>query len=144
MDEASNALWKAAEETLDTRKTRMGKRETHPEIKTILDERQNAVNEFNQQEIRRLTNKLKKKSKQIGAKRIIDSLEEGKWDPVKLEKRRFLPQHVRIRNEDGRIVNDREKADTFAEFYENKQWKCEGGARGTRNKQNSAERNTRH
>ena len=29
------------------------------------------------------------------------------------------------RNEDGRIVNDREKADTFAEFYENKQWKRE-------------------
>ena len=86
MDEASDALWKAAEETLDTRKKRLGKRETHPEIKTILDERQNAVNEFNQQEIRRLTNKLKRKSKQIRAKRIIDSLEEGKWDPVKLEK----------------------------------------------------------
>ena len=86
MDEASDALWKAAEETLDTREQTMGKRETHPEIKTILDERQNAVNEFNQQEIRRLTNKLKRKSKQIRAKRIIDSLEEGKWDPVKLEK----------------------------------------------------------
>ena len=86
MDEASDALWKAAEETLDTRKKRLGKRETHPEIKTILDERQNAVNEINQQEIRRLTNKLKRKPEQIRAKRIIDSLEEGKWDPVKLEK----------------------------------------------------------
>ena len=64
--------------------------------------------------------------------------------PGKIRKTWFLPQHVRIRNEDGRIVNDREKADTFAEFYENKQWKCERGARGTRNKQNSAERNTRH
>ena len=68
----------------------MGKRETHPEIKTILDERQNAVNEFNQQEIRRLTNKLKRKAKQIRAKRIIYSL-EGKWDPVKLEKHGFYP-----------------------------------------------------
>jgi len=87
MDEASDALWKAAEGTLDTRKKRMVKRETHPEIKAILDERQNAINESNQQEIRRLTNKLKRKSKQIRAKRIIDSLEEGKWDPVKLEKR---------------------------------------------------------
>ena len=87
MDEAANTLWKAAEEALDTRKKRMGKRETHPEIKAMLDERQNAVNEFSQQEIRRLTNKLKRKSKQIRAKRIIDSLEEGKWDPVKLEKR---------------------------------------------------------
>ena len=28
------------------------------------------------------------------------------------------------KNEEGRIVNDREKADTFAEFYENRQWKC--------------------
>ena len=37
----------------------------------------------------------------------------------------MLPQHVRIRNEAGRVVNDREKADTFAEFYENKQWKCD-------------------
>ena len=33
MDEASNALWKAANETLDTRKKGMGKREAHPEIK---------------------------------------------------------------------------------------------------------------
>ena len=40
MDEASDALWKAAEETLDTRKKKLGKRDTHPEIKTILDERQ--------------------------------------------------------------------------------------------------------
>ena len=85
MDEASKALWKAAEETRDTRKKRMGKRETHPEIQIILDERPNAVNEFNQQEIRRLTNKLKRKYKQVRAKRITYSLEEGKWDPVKLE-----------------------------------------------------------
>ena len=83
MDEASNALWKAAEETLDTRKKGPGKRETHPEIKAILDERQRAVNEYNQQEIRRRTHKLKITSKQIRAKWIIDSLEEGKWDPVK-------------------------------------------------------------
>ena len=69
MDEASNALWKAAEEILDTRKKGMGKRETHPEIKSILDERQRAVNEFSQQEIRRLTNKLKRKAKQIRAKK---------------------------------------------------------------------------
>ena len=39
MDEASNALWKAASETLDKRKKGMGTREAHPEIKTILDEK---------------------------------------------------------------------------------------------------------
>ena len=71
------------------------------------------------------TNKLKRKAKHIRSKRIVDSLEEGKWDPVKLEKRGVLPQQVRIRNEAGRIANDREKADTFAEFYESKQWKYE-------------------
>ena len=88
--ESSNALWKAAEETLDTRKKGMCKRRTHPEIKSILDERRRAVNEFNQQETRRLTNKLKRKAKQIRAKRIIDSLEEGKWDPVKLGRSDFF------------------------------------------------------
>ena len=63
----------------------MGKRETHPEIKSILDERQRAVNEFSQQGIIIIiTNK--RKAKQIRPKRIIDSVEEGKWDPVKLEK----------------------------------------------------------
>ena len=71
MDEASNALWKAASETPDTRKKGMGKRETHPEIKAILDDRQRAVNDFNQQEIRRLTNKLKRKAKPIRSKRIV-------------------------------------------------------------------------
>ena len=76
MDEASNALWEAAEEKLDTRKKGMGKREKHTQkIKPILDERQRAVNEFNQQEIRKLINKLKRKAKQIRPKRIIDSLE---------------------------------------------------------------------
>ena len=86
--------------------------------------RQRANNDFDKQEIRRLTNKLKRKAKQIRSKRKADSLEEGKWDPVKLEKKDFVPRHVGIRNEGGRIVNDREKADTFAE-YENKQWRCE-------------------
>ena len=65
MDEASHALWKAASETLDTRSKGMGKRETHPEIKTILDEKQWATNDINQQTIRRLTNKSKRKAKQI-------------------------------------------------------------------------------
>ena len=91
MDEASNAFWKAAGETLDTRKKGMGKRETHPKIKSILDERQRAINEFNQREIRRLTNKLKRKAKQIRAKRIIDSLGEGKLDPVKLKRKICYP-----------------------------------------------------
>ena len=60
MGETSDALWKAASETLDTRNKGMGKRETHPEIKAILDEKQKATNDFNKQEIRRLTNKPKK------------------------------------------------------------------------------------
>ena len=62
MDEASNALWKAANETLDTRTKGMGKRETHPEIKATLDDRQRAANDFNQQEIRRLYQQTQKKS----------------------------------------------------------------------------------
>ena len=125
MDEASNALWKASSETLDTRKKGMGKRETHPEIKAILDERQRAINDFDQRQVIRLTQKFKRKAKQIRSKRIIDSFEEGTSDPVKLEKTDFVPRHIRIRNEGGRIVNDREKADAFAEFYEHKQWRCE-------------------
>ena len=85
MDEVANALWKAAGETLDTRTKRTGKRETHPEIKAIVDERQMAVDRCDQPEIRRRTNGVKRKAIQIRAQRVIDSLEK-KWDPVKLRK----------------------------------------------------------
>ena len=44
--------------------------------------------------------------------------------PGKIGKISFLHQHIRIRNEAGRIVNDREKADTFCGILR-EQWKCE-------------------
>ena len=89
MYETSNALWKAADETLDTmNKHNRQKKQQHPDIKAIFDERQRAVNDFNQQEIRRLTNKLKRKAEQIRSKRIVDSLEEGKLGPGHARKER--------------------------------------------------------
>ena len=91
MDEVAKALWKAADETLHTREKGNNKRETHPEIKAILDERQMAIDRYDQQEIRRLTNRLKRKAEQIRAQRIIDSLEEEKWDPVELIMKGFTP-----------------------------------------------------
>ena len=125
MDEAAEALWRAANETLEIPKKGGWKRDTPPQIKQLLEERQSAIDTYQQEEIKRLTNRIKKTAKRLRAKSQRDLLIEEHWDPVKMIKRGFVPRHARIKNEQGRIVNDTEKADTFADFYENRQWKCD-------------------
>ena len=34
----------------------------------------------------------------------------------------FIPGHTKLRNQRGKIVNDRLRADTFAEYYEEVHW----------------------
>ena len=46
----------------------------------------------------------------------------GNWTSVKRARMGFIPGHTQLRNHRGEIVNDRSRADTFAEYYEEVHW----------------------
>eukprot|EP00972_Heterocapsa_arctica_P073817 10897389-Heterocapsa_arctica.AAC.1 len=53
---------------------------------------------------------------------MIAKFVEDKWDPIKLYKKEYIPKHTKLKNLDGKLVNDRQRPDTFAEYYEKIQW----------------------
>eukprot|EP00972_Heterocapsa_arctica_P042350 6241220-Heterocapsa_arctica.AAC.1 len=49
---------------------------------------------------------------------MIANFVEEKWDPIKLNKKGYIPKHNKLKNLEGQRVHDRQRPDTFAEYYE--------------------------
>eukprot|EP00972_Heterocapsa_arctica_P022803 3356853-Heterocapsa_arctica.AAC.1 len=54
---------------------------------------------------------------------MIAKFVEDKWDPIKLYKNGYIPKHTKLKNLQGQLVNDWQRPDTFADYYEKVQWK---------------------
>eukprot|EP00972_Heterocapsa_arctica_P090495 13352344-Heterocapsa_arctica.AAC.1 len=53
---------------------------------------------------------------------MIAKFVEDKWDPIKLYEKGYIPKHTKLNNLHGQLVNDRQRPDTFADYYEKVQW----------------------
>eukprot|EP00972_Heterocapsa_arctica_P047213 6964880-Heterocapsa_arctica.AAC.1 len=53
---------------------------------------------------------------------MIAKFVEDKWDPIELYKKGYIPNHTKLKNLHGQLVNDRQRPDTLADYYEKTQW----------------------
>ena len=65
---------------------------------------------------------MKKLARQIKLDTLISELRDNKWDPIKMQKKGYTPNHTKLKYEQGRQVHDRFRAKAFAYFYEHKHW----------------------
>ena len=66
----------------------------------------------------RITNKPLDES----ALRNSKGFKENKWDLIKNTKKGYTPKYTKMRNLDGILVNDRERAETLANYSEQRKW----------------------
>eukprot|EP00972_Heterocapsa_arctica_P027242 4004626-Heterocapsa_arctica.AAC.1 len=48
---------------------------------------------------------------------MIANFVEDRWDPIKLYTKGYIPKHTELKNLNGQLVNERQRPDTFAEYY---------------------------
>ena len=53
---------------------------------------------------------------------MIKNLEECLWYDIKKAKTGFVPNHVKLRKEDGKIARSDERPEVLADYYDHKQW----------------------
>eukprot|EP00972_Heterocapsa_arctica_P023838 3512678-Heterocapsa_arctica.AAC.1 len=69
---------------------------------------------------------------------MIANFLEDKWGPIELYKKGYIPKHAKLKNLAGQIVNVRQRADTFANYYEQRTMdKCPNITSHRRNKHNT-------
>ena len=52
---------------------------------------------------------LNKQAKIIRAEEMTNSFEEELWDSIKIYKNDYVPQHTKLRNLEGQLVNDKQR-----------------------------------
>ena len=116
------ALARAAEEKLTLRPPRVKKRDCHPELERIVACRKIALEQDDEEEVKRLTKLLKRRARRIRTEEQMNKFQDWEWDPVKYYKRGFVAKFTNLKDETGRLVNDRMRPDTFADYFEKIQW----------------------
>ena len=98
------------------------RRDCDARLRGILNERRHAIMSHDELTTKRPTRNLKKLARQIKLDRLMYELRGNNWEPVKMHKKGYTPEHTKLKDEQGRHVHDRLRAKTFADYYENKHW----------------------
>ena len=112
------ALARAAEEKLTLRPPRVKKRDCHPELEHIVACRKIALEQDDEDEIKRLTKLLQRRARRIRTEEQMNKFQDWGWDPVKYYERGFVAKFTNLQNERGKLVNGRMGPDTFAYYFE--------------------------
>ena len=89
---------------------------------TLIDKRLQAICQRNEEEANTITESIKKMAAQKRTNAQLNEFDAGNWTSVKRATMGFIPGHTKVRNPRGEIVNERFRADTFAEYYEEIHW----------------------
>ena len=65
---------------------------------------------------------IKQTARRIRTKTVVKGFKENTWDIIKNTKKGYTPKYTKMRNLDGNLVNDRERAETLANYFEQRQW----------------------
>ena len=115
-------LARAAEDKITLRPPRVKKRDCQPELERIVACRKIAPEQDDEDDVKRLTKLLKRRARRIRIEGQIYTFQDWEWDPVKYYKRGFVAKFTNLQNERGKLVNDRMRPDTFADYFEKVQW----------------------
>ena len=113
---------KAAIETFNIKPSKGKKQDCDPEIATLIDKRLQAISQYNEEEAKQITKSNKKMATQKKTNVQLNEFYAGNRISVKRARMGFIPGHTELRNQRGEIVNDRLRADTFAEYHEEVHW----------------------
>ena len=75
----------------------------------------------NDENTKEITTIIKKTARRIRTKRFVKGFKENRWDLIKNIKKGYTPKYTKMRNLDGNLVNDRERAETLAKYFEQRQ-----------------------
>ena len=113
----------AAEQTKPDNRVPNRKQDCDPEILRLIKIRKKVAMRGNDDNIKEVTkNHLKKTARRIRAKKFAQGFKENKWDLITNTKKGYTPKYTKMRNLDGNLVNDRERAETLANYFEQRQW----------------------
>ena len=81
-----------------------------------------ALEQDDEEEVKRLTRLLKKRARKIRTEEQINTFKDWAWDPIKHFKKGNVANFTNLRHERGELVNDRMRPNTFAYFFERVPW----------------------
>jgi len=113
----------AARNNLQLKPPRVRRKDCHPEIKTLIDQRLLALQENDYDSVKDISNLIRKTARRIRVNQQITSLKDYAWEPVKYLKKNFVPRHTKLRDRLGNLVPDNESRETQADYFEKVQWK---------------------
>eukprot|EP00973_Karenia_brevis_P082371 11418536-Karenia_brevis.AAC.1 len=89
----------------------------------LIKKRDQARSNYDSNEEKLLNSMIRKSAKSDRNQWLSQNLEDGNWQALKSYRRGFKPKMGRIKNQEGEIVPNDQKAETLAEYYANIQWK---------------------
>ena len=102
----------AAEGKLTLKPPRIKKRGCHPELERLVACRKIALEQDDEEEVKRITRLLKRRARQIRPEEQINKSKDWEWDPIKYFKV-YIAKFTNLKGERGELVNDRMRPDTF-------------------------------
>ena len=92
---------------------------------SLIEERNKATREGRGHEARMLSKRVKTFAKQDKNKWLNEALATGDWKEVRRYKSGKTPSPGRLKDDQGKLVNSEERAETLAKFLETTQWKIQ-------------------
>ena len=118
MESFMRTLARAAEERLTLKPPRIRKRDCHPELERLVACRKIALEQDDEEEVKRITRLSKRRSRKIRTEKQITKFKDWERDPIKYFKKGYVAKSSNLKNERGELVNDRARPDTFADYFE--------------------------
>ena len=118
-----NKVATAAEQTIPDNKVHNRKQDCDPEILRPLQIRKEAVMRGSGDHTKEITKIITKHTgRRLRTKKSVKGFKVNKWDLIKHIRKLYTPKYTKMRNLDGNLVDDRERAETLAKHFEQRQW----------------------
>ena len=108
----------AAEQTIPDSNVHNRKQDCDPEILRCIKIRKDVAKRRNDDNIKEI---IEKTARRIRTKKFVKGFKE-KWDLIKNIKKGYTLKYTKMRNLDRRLVNNRERAEILANYFEQRQW----------------------
>ena len=102
MESFMRTLARAAEEQLTLKPPRVKKRDCHPELEKLVACRKIALEQYGEEEVKRITRLLKRRARKIRTEEQINKFKAWVWDPIKYFKQGYVAKLTDLKNEKGR------------------------------------------
>ena len=114
----------AARNNLQIKPPRCNRKDRHPEIKALIDQRLRALQNNDYEAIKDITKLLKKTARRIRVNQQTTALKDHAWEPVDYLKKNFVARHTKLRDRLGNLVPDSKRAEAHADYVLRKiEWK---------------------